>query len=203
MGFHILVRRHLYIESAPWKFLADTASQGFIIIRGAMNILGNHLNIMPADALAPSVARVPAAMMLTVKWGCCCLPWEKISSTSSISILRKDIKSKYILCFLKNKTSMQWFLKSNTVTCMSRTSGTEIYNHDNSFILTHWGLVKWHHMTSRIFVIIGSGNGLVPDSTKPLPEPMLTKCQLGTNFSEFKILQFSFKKMHLKMSSAK
>ena len=25
------------------------------------------------------------------------------------------------------------------------------------------------------WVNIGSGNGLVPDSTKPLPEPMLTK----------------------------
>ena len=39
---------------------------------------------------------------------------------------------------------------------------------------------------------------------KPLSEPMLIE-PLGTNFSEIliKILTFSFKKMHLKMSSAK
>ena len=34
--------------------------------------------------------------------------------------------------------------------------------------LTHWGLVV------EIWVTIGSGNGLLPDGTKPLPEPMLT-----------------------------
>ena len=34
--------------------------------------------------------------------------------------------------------------------------------------LTHWGLV------AEIWVTIGSGNGLLPDGTKPLPEPMLT-----------------------------
>ena len=35
--------------------------------------------------------------------------------------------------------------------------------------LTHWGLVM-----PEIWVNIGSGNGLLPDGTKPLPEPMLT-----------------------------
>ena len=30
------------------------------------------------------------------------------------------------------------------------------------------------HMTKLIWVNIGSGNGLLPDGTKPLPEPMLT-----------------------------
>ena len=41
--------------------------------------------------------------------------------------------------------------------------------------------------------------------TKPLPEPMQTNCQLGTNFSEIqiKIQNFSFMTMHLKMSSGK
>ena len=29
-------------------------------------------------------------------------------------------------------------------------------------------------MVAQICVNIGSGNGLLPDSTKPLPEPMLT-----------------------------
>ena len=38
--------------------------------------------------------------------------------------------------------------------------------------LTHWAL--WHHMATEIWVNTGSGNGLLPDGTKPLPEPMLT-----------------------------
>ena len=37
--------------------------------------------------------------------------------------------------------------------------------------------VWWHHMATRSWVNIGSGNGLFPDGTKPLPEPMLTDHQ--------------------------
>ena len=42
--------------------------------------------------------------------------------------------------------------------------------------LTHCGLgmpYGWHRFN------IGSGNGLLPDGTKPLPKPMLTNHQLG------------------------
>ena len=34
-------------------------------------------------------------------------------------------------------------------------------------------------MAREIWVDIGSGNGLLPDGTKPLPEPMLTSHQQG------------------------
>ena len=34
-------------------------------------------------------------------------------------------------------------------------------------------------MVTEIWVDIGSGNGLLPDGTKPLPEPMLTYHQKG------------------------
>ena len=34
-------------------------------------------------------------------------------------------------------------------------------------------------MVSEIWVNIGSGNGLLPDGTKPLPEPMLTYLQIS------------------------
>ena len=34
-------------------------------------------------------------------------------------------------------------------------------------------------MVMEIWVNIGSGNGLLPDGTKPLPEPMLTDHQLS------------------------
>ena len=34
-------------------------------------------------------------------------------------------------------------------------------------------------MATQILVNIGSGNGLLPDGTKPLPEPMLTYRKYG------------------------
>ena len=40
-----------------------------------------------------------------------------------------------------------------------------------------WSLVN--SLWPRIWVNIGSGNGLLPDGTKPLPEPMLTNDQWG------------------------
>ena len=39
--------------------------------------------------------------------------------------------------------------------------------------LTHYGLVITY-MATEIWINIGSGNGLLPDDTKPLPEPILT-----------------------------
>ena len=41
-------------------------------------------------------------------------------------------------------------------------------------IVTYWG-----HMVTEIWINIGSGNGLLPDGTKPLPESMLTYNQWG------------------------
>ena len=53
--------------------------------------------------------------------------------------------------------------------------------------LTHC-VAKWCHMVTLIWVNIGSGNGLLPDGTKPLPEPMLTYHQWG-NVAEQKVLK--------------
>ena len=33
---------------------------------------------------------------------------------------------------------------------------------------------QWRHSATKIWVNIGSGNGLLPGGIKPLPEPMLT-----------------------------
>ena len=35
-------------------------------------------------------------------------------------------------------------------------------------------MAQWRHMLTCIWANIGSGNGLLPDGTKPLPEPRLT-----------------------------
>ena len=39
-------------------------------------------------------------------------------------------------------------------------------------------LTHCYHMVSWILVNIGSGNGLLPEGTKPLPEPVMSYCQL-------------------------
>ena len=72
--------------------------------------------------------------------------------------------------------------------------------------LNHWGWVT-HICVSRL-TIIGSDNGLPPDWRQTIiwtNAGILLIGPLGTNFSEIliKILIFSFKKMRLKVSSAK
>ena len=72
--------------------------------------------------------------------------------------------------------------------------------------LTHWGRVT-HICVSKI-IIIGSDNGLSPDRRQAIiwtNAGILLIGPWGTNFSEISIgiQTFLFKKMHVKMSSAK
>ena len=72
--------------------------------------------------------------------------------------------------------------------------------------LTHWGRVT--HICVSELTIIGSDNGLSPGRRQAIIRTnagiLLTR-PLGTNFSEIliEIQTFSFKKMHLKVSSEK
>ena len=64
------------------------------------------------------------------------------------------------------------------------------------------------HICVSKLTIIGSDNGLSPDQCQAIiwnKAGILLSGPLGTNFSEIliKIIKFSFKKMHLKVSSAK
>ena len=72
--------------------------------------------------------------------------------------------------------------------------------------LTHWG--RMTHICVGKLTIIGSDNGLSPGRRQAIiwtNAGILLIGNLGTNFSEILIAIeiFSFKKMHLKMSSAK
>ena len=72
--------------------------------------------------------------------------------------------------------------------------------------LTHWGWVT--HICVGILSSIGSDDGLSPGRRQAIiwtNAGILLIEPLGTNFSEIvsRIQAFSFKKMHLKMSSAK
>ena len=73
-------------------------------------------------------------------------------------------------------------------------------------VLTHWGRVT--HICVNKLTIIGSDNGLPPGQHHAIictDAGLLLIGPLGTNFSEIliEILIFSFKKMRLKVSSAK
>ena len=75
-----------------------------------------------------------------------------------------------------------------------------------SMLLTHWGRVT--HICVSNLTIIGSDNGLSPGRRQAIiwtNAGILLNGPLGTNFNEMfiKIHTFSFKKIHLKMASAK
>ena len=71
--------------------------------------------------------------------------------------------------------------------------------------LTHWGRVT--HICVGKLIIIGSGNGLSPDRHQAIiwtKAGLLSIGPLRTYFGESLIkIQFSLKKMHMKMSSSK
>ena len=74
------------------------------------------------------------------------------------------------------------------------------------FPLTHWGRVT--HICVNKLTIIGSDNGLSPGRRQAIiwtNAELFLIGPLGINFSEIliEILTFSFKKMRLKVSSAK
>ena len=75
---------------------------------------------------------------------------------------------------------------------------------DNCWPLTHWGRVT--HICVSKLPTIGSDNGLSPGRRQAIiwtNAGILLFGPLGSNFSEIEIDTFSFKKMHLKLSSAK
>ena len=78
--------------------------------------------------------------------------------------------------------------------------------YDIANTITHWGRVT--HICVDDITIIGSDNGLSPDRRQAIiwtNAGMLLIGPLGTIFGEIaiEILIFSFRKMHLKVSSAK
>ena len=87
---------------------------------------------------------------------------------------------------------------------------TDVFTSNNVVavsLLTHWGRVT-HICVSSDPTSIGSDNGLSPGRRQAIIRTnagILLKGSLGTSFSEIliEILLFSFKKMHLKVSSVK
>ena len=66
----------------------------------------------------------------------------------------------------------------------------------------------WHHMASEILVNIGSGNGLMPDGTKPfitwtnvdLSSVAFSQAQVHMNCSRIKLMKFVFENYTFKIA---
>ena len=101
------------------------------------------------------------------EWTSACLPRGRISTTCAKSVLRNHIKCKYIFKSPKLDSAAQ------------------------GLIVAHW-----HHLVIGIWVNLGSGNGLLPVGTKPLPKPMLTNHQWG-------LVPFTWGQFHRKYSRYK
>ena len=85
-------------------------------------------------------------------------------------------------------------------------TGAQSPNELQQLDLTHWGRVT--HICVSKLTIIGSDNGLSPDRRQAIfwtNAGLLLIVPLGTKFNEIliEILTFSFKKMRLKVPSAK
>ena len=85
-------------------------------------------------------------------------------------------------------------------------NGVPPFISDAAKLLTHWGRVT--HICVSKLTIFSSNNGLSPGRHQAIiwtNAGILLIGPLGTNFSEIliEIYSFSFKKMHLKMSSGK
>ena len=94
----------------------------------------------------------------------------------------------------------------NSIVSAMAADGLVLFCYGYPTLLTHWGRVA--HICVVKLTIIGSDNGLSPGRRQAIiwtNAGILLIVPLGTNFIEILIgiQTFSFKKMHLKMSSAK
>ena len=121
--------------------------------------------------------------------------WQTYDNEKITHIMQKCIKCKNSACMCIGLLVVKWY--------------QQMIIYTSSFIsinLTHWGHVT--HICVGKLTITGSDNGLSPGRRQAI---IWTNAgisligPLGTNFSEILIgiQTFSFKKMHLKMSSAK
>ena len=117
-----------------------------------------------------------------------------------------DVNYIYI-CKSQRVKAYPWCVRGSLKLCWNgsiRIICRKIQINRRAFYLTHWGRVT--HICVNKLTIIGSYNGLSPGRRQAIiwtNAGILLIGPLGTNFNEIliKIHTFSFKKMHLKMSS--
>ena len=132
---------------------------------------------------------------------------KPISFQSKTSVVCSVTATVFIdFCLKKLNVLSQHIGKKTNEYLNSSEQITRNRNVDQLSMLTHWGRVT--HICVSKQSLIGSDNGLSPDRRQAIictNVGLLLIGPLETNFSEIfiEILIFSFKKLHLKMSSAK
>ena len=126
--------------------------------------------------------------------------WWVHLSIGSNSAWHKNVVSDYL------KTWWQFTIASPGFNELMNWYILGALSYSNGDVLTHWGWVT--HICISKLTNIGSDNGLLPGRHQAIiwtNDGILLIRTLGTNFSEIlsAIHTFSFKKMHLKMSSGK
>ena len=133
------------------------------------------------------------------------LAWCRLVSTVSMPCILLPIA--IVLTHSANAFGLCLSLNFASDFVLPHVTNTSVYvNTDSLVLLTHWGRVT--HICVGNLTIIGSDNGLSPGRRQAIAwinAGLLLIGPLGTNFNEilFGIQTFSFKKMLLKMSSAK
>ena len=138
----------------------------------------------------------------------CIIHWASVSIVNLHSKI--EIKWCHLLTPFYDKFINSWHLYWHI--CVSKFVAFEYIFVQRLFIkatghsLTHWGRAT--HICVSEIIIIGSDNGLLPGRRQAIiwtNVGILLIGPLGINFSEIliEISTFSFKKMHLEMSSAK
>ena len=119
-------------------------------------------------------------------WKFCCDSVAKISIYRELDFRKFQVTTSedLVKCCLDASYRHQWV--------KSTLQSSNLDNMDLALAKVGPVIVAWWcHMVTQIWVNIGSDNGLVPDGTKPLPEPMLTNHQGG-------LLAFTWGQFHWK-----
>ena len=193
MGFPILVRWHLYIETAPRYLCCKYEKITFwyvCITESPMKHAG--VDICNTVELHWSLHYSPVRMLIH------CWPNPYFSQCPSISV-----------CLIGHHCKSNPFNGWSTLGKLVRKAVAWMADMDGLLMepcITHWGRVT--HICVSKLTIIGSENVLSPDRRQGIiwiNDGLLLIGPWGTNFSEIliEILTFSFKKMRLKVSSAK
>ena len=128
-----------------------------------------------------------------------CNPRDRFQLTEWRSVSKNPFRVVFLYPTLKKQ--IQWLNPLKTISKFGNLSSLI-----DNYSLTHWGRVM--HICVSELTIIGSDNGLSPGRRQAIIwtiAGILWIGPLGTNFNEIliEIYTFSFRKMHLKMSSGK
>ena len=190
-NFHVVCSS--YEKLTAFLLKSDATMIGIFILVGSVTMVTSGVKCGERQNMVK--ARVSACMDITKD------SWReshyKALRGTTHDLQLASVTLAVLSLFWLDSLSINWEIPINTLDSASVTM---------HFWLTHWGRVTY--ICVGKITIIGSDNGLSPGRRQAIIQTndgiLLTE-PLGTNFNEIwsEIHTFSFKKMHLKLSSAK